>query len=58
MLDWLVVQIFAIIAVGLTEGVTHVNWKKFATIVTWWFLGCILVFGVTALIFWQGDQCP
>ncbi len=48
-------QVSAIVAVGLTEGVDHVNWKKFFKIVAWWYLGCIPVFAVTAIAYWQGD---
>ena len=41
-------------AVGLIEGVSHVNWKKFWAIVAWWYLGCLPVFALTALFNWQG----
>ena len=41
-------------AVGLTEGATHVNWKKFWAIVAWWYLGCLPVFALTAFFNWQG----
>jgi len=51
----LCLQVTAIVAVGVTEGVGHVNWKKYLAIVTWWYLGCIPLFAVTALMFWQGD---
>ena len=37
-------QVSAIMAVGLMEGATHVNWRKFWAIVAWWYLGCVPVF--------------
>lgn len=48
------VQVTAIVAVGAMEGVSHVNWRQYFKLVTWWFLGCIPVFLVTAFLFWQG----
>ena len=48
-------QVSAIVAVGVTEGVAHVNWNKYLAILAWWYLGCIPLFAITALFNWQGD---
>jgi len=39
------VQVFAVTSVGFAEGYSHVNWKKLAAILVWWFLGffCVLL---------------
>lgn len=49
-----VVQISAIVAVGIVEGMSHVNWRLYIKMMLWWYLGCIPVFLVTALFNWQG----
>lgn len=51
-------QVSAIVAVGVTEGVAHVNWSKYLVILAWWYLGCVPLFAITALFNWQGDQHP
>ena len=54
----LYLQVSAIVAVGVTEGVAHVNWSKYLVILAWWYLGCVPLFAITALFNWQGDQHP
>ncbi len=51
----LCLQVSAIVAVGVTEGVAHVNWNKYLKIVAFWYLGCVPLFAITALFNWQGD---
>ncbi len=51
----LCLQVSAIVAVGVTEGVAHVNWNKYLKILAWWYLGCVPLFAITALFNWQGD---
>ncbi len=51
----LCLQVSAIVAVGATEGIAHVNWNKYLVILAWWYLGCIPLFAITALFNWQGD---
>ena len=47
-------QITAVVAVGLVEGTTHVNWPKVGQILSWWFGTLIPLFLITALLFLQG----
>lgn len=51
----LCLQVSAIVAVGVTEGIAHVNWNKCLQVIAWWYLGCIPLFAITALFNWQGD---
>ncbi|DBA83574.1 TPA: hypothetical protein ACH3X2_006489 [Trebouxia sp. C0005] len=48
----------AIVAVGVTEGIAHVNWNKCLQVIAWWYLGCIPLFAITALFNWQGTRAP
>ena len=52
------VQITAVVAVGLVEGTTHVNWPKVSQILKWWVLSVIPVFLATAAFFGQGIASP
>ncbi|DBA79749.1 TPA: hypothetical protein ACH3X1_008414 [Trebouxia sp. C0004] len=52
------ISVSAIVAVGMMEGVAHVNWNKYLAILAWWYLGCIPLFAITALFTWQGTQAP
>ena len=49
-----VLQLAALVAVGVIEGLSHVNWRLFAKIVAWWGLSCIAVLLATAFLNWQG----
>lgn len=49
-----VLQVSAVIAVGLTEGFSHVNWKMFFQLLRWWVLGFLAVVLSTALLVAQG----
>ena len=48
------VQITSVVAVGLVEGTTHVNWPKVGQILKWWILTIIPIFLATAVLFGQG----
>lgn len=50
-------QVSAVIAVGLVEGIQHVNWRRLATILTWWILGFAAVILATAVFVAQGKPC-
>ena len=47
-------QISAVWAVGLAEGLSHVNWRKVLTIVLWWIGSLIPVFLAAAAVLAQG----
>ena len=47
----------AVIAVGLVEGIRHVNWRMVASILTWWILGFAALILGTALLVAQGKLC-
>ena len=44
----------AVVAVGLVEGTTHVNWPKVGQILKWWLGTLIPLVLITALLFGQG----
>lgn len=48
------VQMTAVVAVGLVEGTTHVNWPKVGQILKWWLGTLIPLSLITALLFGQG----
>ena len=50
------VQISAVVAVGLVEGLGQVNWRKVALIAAWWFLGPFPIIVAALFIFWQGNK--
>ena len=52
------VQNTAVVAVGLVEGTTHVNWPKVSQILKWWVLSVIPIFLATAAFFGQGIASP
>ena len=49
-----VLQIAAIVAVAVVEGLSHVNWRLYTKMVVWWSLSCIAVLLATAFLNWQG----
>lgn len=53
--QWLL-QITAVVAIGLVKGISHVNWPKVAQILGWWFLTTVPVFLATAAFFQQGRE--
>lgn len=48
------VQIAAVVAVGLMEGVAQVNWRKVGIIAFWWFLAPAPLIAISAFLYWQG----
>ena len=52
--DILELQVTAVVAVGLVEGTTHVNWAKVKQILGWWIATLIPLFLITAALFGQG----
>ena len=50
------VQIAAVWAVGLAEGLTHVNWRKVLIIVAWWVGSLVPVFVAAAALLAQGRK--
>ena len=51
----ILVQVSAVIAVGLVEGTSHVNWRVLNKIVLWWIVGFCLVMLTTSLLVAQGN---
>ncbi len=45
----------AVVAVGLVEGPSHVNWKLLTKIVLWWVAGFVVVMLATAAVIAQGN---
>ena len=43
------------VAVGLVEGPSHVNWKLLTKIVLWWVAGFVVVMLATAAVIAQGN---
>ena len=50
-----VLQVSAVIAVGLVEGFSHVNWKMFFQLIWWWTVGFLVVVLSTAALVAQGE---
>jgi phosphate/sulfate permease len=48
----------AVVAVGLVEGPSHVNWKLLTKIVLWWVAGFAVVMLATAAVIAQGIIGP
>lgn len=48
-------QIIAVVALGLVEGTSRVNWRKVAHILGWWLGTLVPLYLVTAALFAQGD---
>ena len=51
-----VIQVSAVIAVGLVEGFSHVNWKMFFQLLWWWVLGFLAVVLSTTVLVAQGES--
>lgn len=52
-----VLQISAVVAVGLVEGIRHVNWTMLVSMLKWWVLGFAAVVLCTAGLIAQGKLC-
>ena len=48
-------QVGAIVAVGMVEGIPHVNWSLSNKMAAWWGFGCVSVFLLAAFLNWQGS---
>ncbi|DBA79484.1 TPA: hypothetical protein ACH3X2_007754 [Trebouxia sp. C0005] len=48
----------AVVAVGLMEGPSHVDWKLLTKIVLWWVAGFVVVMLATAAVIAQGMYAP
>ena len=47
-------QVFSVVAVGLAEGTSHVNWGLLGTILLWWIVGFGVVIMLTGALTAQG----
>ncbi len=45
-----ILQVGAVVAVGLVEGPSHVHWKLLTKIVLWWVAGFAVVMLATAAV--------
>lgn len=55
----MILQISAVWALGLAEGASHVNWRKMAIMILWFFGSIIPIFLTTAALLAQGMAlCP
>lgn len=58
----MVLQVSATVAIGLVEGIAHVNWRLVLTMLAWWNAGFFLVIVITAACVAQGESscfaCP
>ncbi|DBA68444.1 TPA: hypothetical protein ACH3X2_013739 [Trebouxia sp. C0005] len=52
------IMVSAVAAVGIAEGVSHVNWRLLAKILLWWVAGFCLTMGATSALFAQGIYSP
>ena len=48
-------QVSSVVAIGMVEGITHVNWKLLFTMLLWWGLGFFLIIAFTAACAAQGQ---
>ena len=48
-------QVSSVVAIGLVEGSSHVNWKLLCTTLLWWAVGFFVTIVVTALCVAQGQ---
>ena len=49
-------QVSAVAAVGIAEGVSHVNWRLLAKILLWWVAGFCLTMIATSALIAQGES--
>jgi len=49
-------QVSAVAAVGIAEGVSHVNWGLLAKILLWWLAGFCLTMVATSALIAQGES--
>ncbi len=49
-------QVSAVAAVGIAEGVSHVNWRVLAKILLWWVAGFCLTMVATSALIAQGES--
>ena len=52
----MLMQVSAVAAVGIAEGVSHVNWRLLAKILLWWVAGFCLTMVATSALIAQGES--
>ena len=48
------IQVSALVAIGMVEGFSHVNWSMVTRLLKWWVMGFALVVLCTAALVAQG----